>query len=217
MAIERNSVEAQSGLSGPSGDPRPVRTRAAIFAAVERLSEASSNDVTVAGIAREAGISRSGFYTQFSGLEELISAMVSQAAEQFGAIARQGAGDDPGGNRRSLARASLSRLVEHVNSHLAFYHAAMSWKVSLSVHDATIATYAAQIRKLIDAVTELAGADDRLPKQGEVELVSQFIAGGLSTAITAWLRSHQATPVPEFIDQLLALLPEWLTSEPLMV
>lgn len=213
MKLDGDHAPERPASSDRSPDPRPARTKAEIFAAVDRLSEVSPSDVTVAAIARNAGISRSAFYTQFAGLEELLSAIVSQTAEQFGSVARNSVNADSGVDRRHMARASLSGLVDHVNAHIAFYSAAMSWKVSLSVHDATTAAYAAQIRELIGAVRERAPTDIRLPEPTEIDLIAQYVAGGLAAAVTAWLRSYRATPAPEFIEQLLALLPEWLTSE----
>ena len=193
-----------------SADPRPARTRAAILAAVERLPGLPPDQVTVAAIARDAGVSRSAFYTQFSGLEELLSASLSEAARSI----------DPGGvpsgaraSRRDMARASLSRLVAHIDARATFFTAAIEWKLTVGAYHAALEGYEGRVRQLIDAVRASAPTDPRIPPATETDIVAPFIAGGLMAAMTAWLRTGQATPKADLVEQLLKLLPGWLTSD----
>lgn len=198
---------------GRSVDPRPARTRAAILAAVERLPGVAAHQVTVAAIARDAGVSRSAFYTQFSGLEELLSAALAEAAQQIGPEDPAPGASKSLGSRRSMIRASLSRLVAHVNARATFYTAAIGWKMPLGVHYAAQTAYAEQVRRLISAVRESAPDDPRLPPPAETDQAAVFVAGGLTAALTAWLGAGRPAPTENLVDQLLELLPGWLTSD----
>jgi 8-hydroxy-5-deazaflavin:NADPH oxidoreductase len=198
---------------GRSADPRPARTRAAILAAVERLTGVAADQVTVAAIARDAGVSRSAFYTQFSGLEELLSVLLTEAAQRIGPEALTPGASKGFGSRRSMVRTSLFRLVAHVDARATFYTAALGWKMSWGVHDAAQTAYAEQVRRLISAVRESAPADPPLPPSAATDQAATFVAGGLLTAVTAWLRAGRATPRETLVDQLLELLPGWLTSD----
>jgi AcrR family transcriptional regulator len=181
--------------------------------AIDRLGALSPHQVTVAAIAREAGVSRSVFYTQFSGLEDLLSEVVAQTAERFGSAAREAIIAGGFASRRELALESLARLVEHVDTHATFYAAAASWKMTMAVHESTTRSYAAHIQVLVATVRDYAPEDHRLPNDGEANLVAEYIAGGITAAVTAWLRADRATPGPVFCEQLLALLPEWLNAD----
>ena len=62
-------------------DPRPARTRAAIFAAARDLTSADG-EVTVNALAKRAGVSRAAFYSHFSGLDDLMGAMLQQMLDR---------------------------------------------------------------------------------------------------------------------------------------
>ncbi|WP_341854417.1 helix-turn-helix domain-containing protein [Brachybacterium sp. GPGPB12] len=64
-----------SGERAP--DPRPARTRAAIFTAARELS-ADDGEVTVNALAKRAGVSRAAFYSHFTGLDDLLGAMLQE-------------------------------------------------------------------------------------------------------------------------------------------
>jgi AcrR family transcriptional regulator len=196
-----------------AADPRPARTRAAILAAVERMPSLPPEQVTVAAIARDAGVSRSAFYTQFTGLADLLSEVLGETAQHLGPDPLTSPAAPTAAGRRDLVQASLTRLVAHVEGRLTFYRAAYSWKIPLAVHDAAQEAYAEQIRRLIAAVRSSAPDDPRVPPSSATDLAATFVAGALIAVLTAWLRTDRAIPSADLIDQLLGLLPEWLTEE----
>jgi len=205
-------AERPAGASR-SADPRPARTRAAILAAVERLPGLPAGQVTAAAIARDAGVSRSAFYTQFSGLEELLSAVLAEAAQLIGP--QEGSSHLCSGfsSRGDMTRASLSRLVAHVDARATFYAAAPTWKIPWGVHDAALAAYAEQLRRLISAIRESALTDSSVPPPSETDLAAEFVAGGLLAALMAWIRTGRAAPTETLVEQLLGLMPGWLVSD----
>lgn len=178
---------------------------------MRELASAPAEDVTVATIVRHARVSRSAFYLQFNGLEDLLIAMIQQTAMQLGPPADERLGTSA--TRRERARAALTRLVRDVDMHASFYMAATSWKVTLRVHNATVEAYAEQIHELISAAQGSAANDRSLPRDPDTERIAIFVAGGLTAAITDWLRSGLKPSPDALVEHLLTLLPAWLVSE----
>jgi AcrR family transcriptional regulator len=192
-----------------ASDPRPARTRAAILAAVERLPDLAPSQVTVSAIARDAGVSRSVFYIHFSGLEELLSAVLTQTAMSDESDL------DPTDNRmspRQATVASLTQLVHHVEARAAFYTAALEWKTTFGVHDVTVTGYARRIRELTASIRR-SSPHGSIPPEETTDLAATFVAGGLSAALTAWLRTNRATPSTSLVEELLGSLPAWLVTD----
>jgi len=188
-----------------AADPRPARTRAAIHAAVERLSAEEGTDFTVDAVARAAGVSRTSFYAHFPDLDALAVSMLVEAFREIGhddVDARRSTGM----SRRALARASSVRLVEHVASRRAFYRASLDWKLSSRVHEHVVEAYA-------DRVLETVAADpDLLPTGVDARDAARFVAGGALAVLTAWLRIDDPIDPGALADRLVAVMPQWLTS-----
>ena len=71
--LDYDDAMTSSNSSGERApDPRPARTRAAIFTAARELS-ADDGEVTVNALAKRAGVSRAAFYSHFSGLDDLLA------------------------------------------------------------------------------------------------------------------------------------------------
>lgn len=112
-----------------------------------------------------------------------------------------------------MARTSLSRLVAHIDARATFYTAAIAWKLTVGVYHAALEGYEERVRQLIDAVRASAPTDPHIPPATETDIVASFIAGGLIAAVTTWLQTGQATPNAALVEQLLKVLPDWLTSD----
>jgi AcrR family transcriptional regulator len=188
-----------------AADPRPARTRAAIQAAVERLTATAGAEVTVNAIAQEAGVSRTSFYAQFEDLDALAVSMLVDAFRDIGhddVVARRAAGADA----HRAARSSAFRLVEHIAARRAFYRASLDWKLTARVREVVEAAFAEQVLVSLDV------APGRLPAGLDRRDAARFVAGGVLAVLTAWLRDDDAPTDPEAVaDRLVSLLPGWLT------
>ncbi|MGP9538238.1 TetR/AcrR family transcriptional regulator [Brachybacterium sp. AOP43-C2-M15] len=191
-------------------DPRPARTKAAIFAAARDLS-ASDGEVTVNALAKRAGVSRAAFYSHFAGLDDLMGAMLQQmfdaAWDRGRELAMQGL---------SIQRAvqfGFGMLVAHVERHHAFLRGALDLKF-------THRTYMI----LVDTMTKLHGmAMDRLgdavpPRMGG-EATCRFIVGGTLALVDRWLveteqqaRDGERLDATELLEQVLRNAPSWYTG-----
>jgi AcrR family transcriptional regulator len=136
-----------------AADPRPARTRAAIHAAVERLTATAGAEVTVNAIAQEAGVSRTSFYAQFEDLDALAVSMLVDTFRDIGhddVVARRAAGADA----HQAARSSAFRLVEHIAARRAFYRASLDWKLTARVREVVEAAFAEQVLVSLDVAPE---------------------------------------------------------------
>src|SRR5699024_5196781 len=108
-------------------DPRPARTRAAIFSAARDLTS-MDGEVTVNALAKRAGVSRAAFYSHFSGLDELMGAMFQQMFDAAWARGRAFAAEKQ--NQQDAVQFGFGMFVAYVERHHAFLRGALDWKFS---------------------------------------------------------------------------------------
>src|SRR5699024_974284 len=123
----RGYDDAMPSTSERAQDPRPARTRAAIFAAARDLTVADG-EVTVNALAKRAGVSRAAFYSHFSGLDDLMGAMLSQMLDT--AWARGTESKDRGEPVHQRVRFGYGMLAVHLERHHPFLRGALDWKFS---------------------------------------------------------------------------------------
>ncbi|WP_191090020.1 TetR/AcrR family transcriptional regulator [Nesterenkonia ebinurensis] len=189
-----------------ASDPRPVRTRKTIYAAVEALSTTGTRDVTVAAIAREAGISRPAFYAQFSDMDDLAVSMLVEAFSEIGAadLAKRRADAT---DKRGAALQAARRLMFHIDGRRSFYRAALGWKISTRAREAVTEAYGRHVAASMD----LAPGSDAIGQSRE-DLV-KYISGGTIALLMAWLLDTTPAPPEEMAERLLAVMPSWLVGE----
>ncbi|ASK66061.1 TetR family transcriptional regulator [Brachybacterium avium] len=191
-------------------DPRPARTRAAIFAAARDLT-AADGEVTVNALAQRAGVSRAAFYSHFSGLDDLMAAMLSHmfdsSRERGIAYARQG---------RSLhdaVRFGFGMLTAYVELHHTFLRGALDWKFSHRTYtilvDTMVGLYGEALRLL----------GDEVPAHLRTEDACRSIVGGCLTLVVHWLLATEqqaqdgvALDATALLDSILTTAPSWYTG-----
>jgi len=184
-------------------DPRPARTRASIYAAVAELTREPGQDVSVNAILRASGISRSGFYANFTGLDDLLVKMLSDAYEDLGATYLTTKTAHPA----EAARQAQERLVAFISERRAFIRSSLDWPVGSRAHETIIQAYANGIHGAIEA------RGDSAPAGVDIDDLSLFIAGGAVTLLTRWIREGDDTvPQTVVVDRLLAVMPDWLVG-----
>jgi AcrR family transcriptional regulator len=186
-----------------SKDPRARRTRAALLAAAEALMLDPAADISVTSITTAAGVSRSVFYTHFSGVDDLAAAILEAAIEQIGADDATLRTDGALTGSAAL-RTAVTRLVGHVESHLALYAAVLT-PTSASLERA-IDAYQRQ------AVVTLEGLRNIPPGLDRRSMARYFAAGSLAVVV-AWIRDDDRAPREELIDFLVAMLPPWFAGD----
>lgn len=190
-----------------STDPRAEHTRQLIFAAVRQLISDRRSRVTVAGIVRAAGISRSTFYAHFGSLDELAVEVLRLQFNEMGEL-----GVDWHRSElvppRAAARLGFARLVAHIVDNFPLYWSALQTPHTRTAYDELVEAYSA---RLMDSVIALDGAPDGV----DATLASTYIAGGAMTLISAWMRGQIELSDDELVRQLVDLLPSWILESPI--
>jgi AcrR family transcriptional regulator len=186
-------------------DPRPARTKAAIFAAARDLT-AADGEVTVNALAKRAGVSRAAFYSHFSGLDELMGSMLQHmfdaASERGGEYTRQS------GSIHDGVRFGFGMLVAHVERHHAFLRGALDWKFSHRTD-----------KILVDTMTELHGEamtalGDAVPEHVRTEDACRAIVGGSLALVVQWLVTTEEEALDGAVPDATGLLASILTTAP---
>ncbi|MEQ6896579.1 TetR/AcrR family transcriptional regulator [Microbacterium sp. KR10-403] len=199
--MEQSSTASDAIRSGlqSSDDPRAVRTRGVIFGAVHALV-AAGDDITVAAIVREAGISRASFYAHFADLDEL--AMTMQR-ERFSAIADLFRRDRLAGP--GALRLSQERLVAHFAENRALFAAVAAMPTSKRAHLAGVSAMAALIEESLDE-------SGVLPEGMQRDATARYIAGAAYGLLDAWALGEIEMDSAALTDHLVRLLPDWYTA-----
>jgi AcrR family transcriptional regulator len=185
-----------------SNDPRAVRTRGAITAAVHSLIAEGEPSPSVSQIVRRAGVSRSSFYAQFANLDQLAAAVFSQAFTEIESASIAARATVAAAGPETTWQA-VERLVRHVDAHRDFY--SRGFPATVAGHDEVIGALAAQLRASIPLVSS--------PPPGvSVEATAMWIAGGKLAVLRSWLTGQLAGSVEDITGQIMALLPGWLVT-----
>lgn len=191
-------------------DPRPARTRAAIYTAARELSSADG-EVTVNALTRRAGISRAAFYSHFSGLDELIGQMLH---DMFQTVWEEGAAMHRGvASPHERVRSSTAVVVAYVEQHRAFLLGALDWKFSHRTFLALLEMVSVRHRHAFDALGE------DLPAEVDRSVASDAFAGSQLSLIIRWLdRSEHVVAdggepdAAALLESTLRCWPTWYTG-----
>ncbi|WP_232820141.1 TetR/AcrR family transcriptional regulator [Brachybacterium sp. YJGR34] len=199
-----------STTSHRAPDPRPARTRAAIFAAARELS-ASDGEVTVHALAQRAGVSRAAFYTHFSGLDELAGAMFQRLFDAVHVQSREA--NEQGQSTPEMIRFGFGAMVAYVEQHHAFLRGAQDWKFSHR-------TYMTLVDTLTDLHAQaLSAIGEAMPAHLDRPAAARWITGGELALIDHWLRETeqaardgQALDATPLLRSMLETAPPWYTG-----
>lgn len=191
-------------------DPRPARTKAAIFAAARDLT-ADDGEVTVNALAKRAGVSRAAFYSHFSGLDDLMGAMLQQMFET--AWTR---GSEYQREVDDLHRAVLfgfGVLASYVERHHSFLRGALEWKFSHRTYMDMVEEMAGMHAQAIEMVARDA------PEGTDPTTTGRLIASSTLAEATHWLvATEEAARAGEELDgtglleTILRNAPSWYTG-----
>jgi AcrR family transcriptional regulator len=210
-AVLPDSTRTNSARAESAVDPRAARTRQGIVDAVARLRSRSSDELAVTDIVREAAISRSSFYAHFAGLDELAIELLRRDFASAAPIASSG-----GAETRESARDSYLRLVEHFSTQPSIYSSALGLPLSRRAYDEVIASYAEQLMaSFAPSTAKTAESTDSTvatgPSDVRVRVAATYVAGGTVMLLGSWIAGELPLSKEELVDELVALLPPWLS------
>lgn len=205
---EKKPIEKVRQIHGVSRDPRVSRTRAKIFEAVEALVGAHSESISVADIVRQAGVSKTSFYSHFASLDELALQFVERAYEHLGSSSLSTRTSAPNsGDYQVAIRESYGKLINHYVEHRPFYVAVLALPLSRSVHTKVVRAMAADIEPGI-------AAHPALPASLRPHLAASLISSAVVGFLDEWLEDDFDATADELLTHLMELLPAWYVQGP---
>lgn len=172
------------------------------MAAVDELAAAGTAMPSVSQIVRQAGVSRSSFYTQFSGLEDLAVAVFSEALQQSTLLEAMARGSDDVSDWQAT-RLATTQLVKHISEHAELYRQGLPATAGAYLH--VVATVAQQLEAgacLIQAPVNGIG----------VTAATRYLAGGMLALLHSWLSGELNATDEQIVDQLMSMLPAWVAG-----
>lgn len=153
--------------------------------------------MSVSAVVREAGVSRSVFYTHFADLSELALRMIEPVFTELAAQAAAARDDDP---VRAM-RDAHDGLVAHIDAERSLYRAALT----LPGNTLREQMREAMLVPLLDHV-ETVGAPEGL----RAELAARYVAGAATTVLADWATGAVEASADEIALHLSALMPAWM-------
>lgn len=162
-------------------------------------------------LAKRAGVSRAAFYSHFSGLDELMGAMLQKMLDR--AQARGHEYTQQGRSIQDGVRFGFGMLAAYVELHQAFLRGALDWKFSHRTYMVLLDTMTALHAEALRAL------GDEVPVHARTEAVPRWIVGGCIALVEHWLVATEeqaaegmALDATELLASLLATAPDWYTG-----
>ncbi|WP_170126975.1 TetR/AcrR family transcriptional regulator [Kineococcus rhizosphaerae] len=181
-------------------DARAQRSFERLSAAVLDLAaERSPETLTVAEIARAAGVHRSTFYEHSDSPSALLGAVLR--AELDDARERHLAGPAEH-DWQAAVRSTVVEVLEHLERHRAVYLRSLG-----SPADGTLRTLLSEHFRASILLLSRRGALH--PPVADLELVARYVAEGTVGALSAWLAGEGPREPEAFLDAYAQLVPAW--------
>ena len=183
-------------------DPRTARTIAALEAAiVELAAEQPVSRITVAALAKRAGITRATFYHRYDNpLDVLIDVLYAdldrghRREEELLAAGTHSAAQ--------MLRLTVTEVADHVERFWAAYSLALKDPADRGVYEALVRHFATY------ALAFMARSSHPDVPRANHEIIASFMAHGFAGAIAAWLDNDLLTKT-DMVDAALACAPTW--------
>ncbi|MBC7441046.1 MAG: TetR/AcrR family transcriptional regulator [Ramlibacter sp.] len=212
MPVTGGGSRAGTRESNMTMDPRMARTHHALTAALLRLLDGSSlENITVAGLSREAGVHRTTFYGHFP---DVVSFAASVFVGELDSIARVDIDPATRVTAESVSDAyaqSLRQILEHVAASRPVYRFLFASPIGLGFRGDLA-------QRMCDrALTAMLNWKQRgIAITVDEDAAAAFISGGIVSSIEHWSTSH-GTDAAAYAATITDLLPGWCrpTTEPL--
>lgn len=193
------NMAVQSGVyRGVSAAERAAERRARLLEAALTVWASPDTRTTMTAVCAEAGLSERYFYESFSGLDELLEAVMNAIAAEIEEAARraaENAGEDPEARARASIRAFVQLLVDDPRKgRVAIVESVAVPKLRQRrtellrhlAHESAV-----EARKFL-------GAADR--SESEDETAGLLFVGGMAELVTAWLDATLEVSADEIVD-----------------
>ncbi|MCU1494627.1 MAG: hypothetical protein JWO62_2391 [Acidimicrobiaceae bacterium] len=168
-------------------DPRTLRTaRACEEAILDLASQLPISQVTVAGVAERAKVTRATFYNHYdSPLELLIQVLLADLEPAH--LHQEERRSDGGFSAAEMLRLSIVDVADHIERFKAVYRQAVHDPADGGVYEALVQHFTAGAMAFIAQCIH-----PDLPAANH-HVIGQFVAHGMAGAIKAWLGDNSVT------------------------
>jgi AcrR family transcriptional regulator len=190
-----------------SSDPRAMRTRQKLVAAFHAVvAESDPAAMSVASLARVAGVNRTSFYSHFSSPEDLAIHALGELLEVVGdtdILLRA----EHSVSAEEASRRALRDIVQFVWERRDSYARVLGPGAAPRVLNAVTEAFTER------TVTTLSLIQGR-PAGADVDLTARFLAGGLLAVLGVWLSGEPSRWSPdEVVEALVQCMPRWLNAD----
>ncbi|MET0303171.1 MAG: TetR/AcrR family transcriptional regulator C-terminal domain-containing protein [Microbacteriaceae bacterium] len=186
-------------------DARARRSRDRLSTAVLTLAaHRDAGSVSVAELAREAGVHRSTVYEHADSPADLLRTVLR---DELDLVRQQHLVDVPADGIPAAIRAVTLGVLEHVDTHRAVYALALGSADDAALHVMLSSHFRESVLLLVEA-----GAVTVPSEIADPEVLARFVADGTVGAIDAWLRGSDADAPRDpdhFVRAYRALMPAW--------
>jgi len=186
-------------------EPRPPRSRTAdriLESGAARIAEVGYHHTTVQDVAQHAGVSRTAFYTHFSGKRDLLTALTTECERRLGDLARTFAAVPPG-RRGSVERRAW--MHEYLRFHAVYYGVMRTW-VERAPFDADIERAGARVARTLDFALRSWIDASPVGRSLDVSACKILMIGTFEGLPYALARDGRVAGEPELVELLCAVL-----------
>jgi AcrR family transcriptional regulator len=186
-----------------STDARAVATQRLLVDALKTVVRTEGfGQASATRIAREAGLSRSGFYEHFANVDDLslfvLDDLLSQATE-VDLRARVA----PDADRRSLPERAVEVLLDSILQNREFYRCVLLSDRAGGVVGRAMERFAQSARPVVEAVRPGQPA-------ARLDLYAASIGGTVLGVVMHYLRTEDDRSAPELAREVIGVLPAWM-------
>ena len=182
-------------------DVRVSRTKAKLFASfTELLSEKTFEDITISEICSRADVRRATFYKHFSDKYDFLAGLTRQLRLKF---------EERFQDEMLLTRKTptdyyfeyLKALIDFLCKNNTIVNLIFDSEIASSLLSVIVEENYIKTKERLDADMK-----NGLKIVASPDTVAIYLAGGISNAITKWLKEGKKTPRDEFISEINALI-----------
>jgi AcrR family transcriptional regulator len=194
-----DSREARSA----STDPRSNATATLLAETLKEVVRAEGYPAaTVSRVARDSGVSRSGFYGHYANVDELALAVLDELMASIGELDMEGR-SVPGSDGRALGEMSLELVFQAVLDNRKLYENIMLPERGGRFVDRTMTIFADRALPVV----ALARPDWAPARQS---FAAAAVGGAIANSIAHALRSARQFTADELARDLIDIMPVWL-------
>lgn len=162
-------------------------------------------EATATRIAREAGLSRSGFYEHFANVDELSLFVLDSLLAETTAIDLQARQDNSTQNHRSTPEYAVETLIAAIQQRRDLYrHMLLSDRAGGAVGRA-MERFTQSARAVVEVIRP-----EMSPTQHALQAAA--IGGAVLGMVMHYLRTDDDRPASELANEIIAVMPDWMYS-----